>query len=162
MVNLALGILSKIISKTTPLCTSALANTHSIEANIDQITYLLVLIRIFVPFLFQNETELEKSQSCIFITRNIFMGSSCSSLQSFLQLSNAADLKLNLMYFSWYRPLQSTWTRLGASKPKRSVAMSTFGAFLSMSSFRCHFGLFSSREPSFGRPIPKVDSVERR
>ena len=27
------------------------------------------------------------------------MGSSCSSLQSFLQLCNAADLKLNLMYF---------------------------------------------------------------
>ena len=64
---------------------------------IDQIPSL-VFIRIFVPFLFQNETELEKSQFCTFITKNIFLEFGCSSLHSFLQLCNA-DLKLNLMYF---------------------------------------------------------------
>ena len=93
MVNLALGILSKIISKTTPLCTSALANTHLIEFVIYQKPNL-VLIRIFVPFLFQNETELEKSQFCTFITKNI------SVAHHYILFCNsvAADLKLNL---SW-------------------------------------------------------------
>ena len=81
----------------------------------------------------------------------------------------AADFKLNLMYFSCCRRLRLTWTPLGASKPKRSVAMSTFGAFSSMSSFRCHFGLFSSRGPSLGSDLLctiarmcQVETVERK
>ena len=61
----------------------------------DQITYLLELIRILLPFLFQNETELEKSQFCTFITKNI------SVAHHYILFCNsvAADLKLNLMYF---------------------------------------------------------------
>ena len=99
MVNLALGILSEIISKTTPLCTSALANTHLIEFVIYQKPNL-VLIRIFVPFLFQNETELEKSQFCTFITKKSLWSSVVHHHTLFCNsVICAADFKVNLMYF---------------------------------------------------------------
>ena len=66
---------------------------------IDQIPSL-VFIRIFVPFLFQNETELEKSQFCTFITKKSLWSSVVHHHTLFCNsVICAADFKVSLMYF---------------------------------------------------------------